>query len=290
MSKRPRICVIGSINLDIVATGASLPRPGETVTGATLGYYPGGKGANQALAAQRLGAQVTMVGNVGADGAADQALALLKAGGVDLSGVKTMQGQATGVALIAVSGSGENQIVVAPGANDALTPENLGDISSAGFDATICQLEIPIPTIEAVAANVKGFFAINLAPAQKIPRAILERADLIVVNETEAEFYGDALYELPGILVVTLGAKGAVMYQREADSIWAKPPHVTPVDTTGAGDTFVGALVVALIQGQDRQQALTFACAAGAAATQVAGAQPSIPDQATVLALMGAGR
>jgi ribokinase len=288
MSNIVRICVIGSINLDIVATGASLPRPGETVTGASLGYYPGGKGANQALAAQRLGAQVSMVGCVGADGAADQALALLKADGVDLSGVKVMQGLATGVALIAVASSGENQIVVAPGANDALTPESLADIYDAGFDATICQLEIPIPTIEAIASHVKGFFAINLAPAQKIPRAILLRADLIVVNETEAEFYGDALYETPGLLVVTLGAKGAVMYQREADSIWAKPPQVTPVDTTGAGDTFVGALVVALMAGQDRQQALSFACAAGAAATLVAGAQPSIPDQATVLALMGA--
>lgn len=287
MTKPPSICVIGSINLDIVATGATLPRAGETVTGATLAYHPGGKGANQALAAARLGAQVTMISCVGRDSAADQALALLRTGGVDVSGVQVSPQLPTGVALIAVGSGGENQIVVAPGSNNALTPDMIEPIDNELYDATICQLEIPVPTIEAIAAKVSGYFAINLAPAQPISRKALERADLIIVNETEAAFYGDELQGLPGLLVVTLGAQGAKMYHGQSSTIAASPPKVTPVDTTGAGDTFVGALVLALLEGQSQQQALNFACAAGAAATQKAGAQPSMPDRTTVWELMG---
>jgi ribokinase len=278
------INVIGSINLDIVASGAPLPCAGETVTGATLAYHPGGKGANQALAAARLGADVAMFGAVGDDSAADQALTLLRVGGVDLAGVKVCAGVPTGVALIAVSPEGENQIVVAAGAN--------GDVSYEGplpeAKATLCQLEIPIPTIEAIVANIDGFFAINLAPAQPVSQAVLDRANLIIVNETEAAFYGDALKGLDGLVVVTLGGQGAIMYQPSGDTIRARPPSVRPIDTTGAGDTFVGALLVALLEGQSHQDAMHFACAAGAAATLTAGAQPSLPDRATVLALMEA--
>jgi ribokinase len=288
MTKPISIRVIGSINLDIVASGSALPRAGETVTGATLAYHPGGKGANQALAAAKLGADVTMIGAIGADGAADQAISLLRANHVNLTGLKLINDQPTGVALIAVGEGGENQIIVAPGANRALTTELLGDFSTQTYDATICQLEIPIPTIEAIAARVKGFFAINLAPAQYVSQAVLNRADLIIVNETEAAFYGDVLKDVQGLVVVTLGAEGAEMYQQGDSIIIAKPPKVVPVDTTGAGDTFVGALVVALMEGQSHQDALTFACAAGAAATQIAGAQPSMPDRTAVLALMGA--
>jgi ribokinase len=286
MTKSVSIRVIGSINLDIVASGAPLPRPGETVTGARLAYHPGGKGANQALAAARLGAQVTLIGCVGADGAADQALALLRANGVDVSGVQVIGGLPTGVALIAVDSAGENQIVVAAGANEAVTPQSLGSLDARTFDATICQLEIPLATIEAIASNVKGFFAINLAPAQHVSRAVLERADLIIVNQTEAAFYGEQLRDVPGLLVITLGGEGAKMYHDNSGPITATPPHVTPIDSTGAGDTFVGALVVALMEGQGRSQALTFACAAGAAATLRSGAQPSMPDRAAVMALM----
>jgi ribokinase len=277
------INIIGSINLDIVASGAPLPRAGETVTGASLAYHPGGKGANQALAARRLGADVAMFGAVGDDGAAHQALALLRAGGVDLAGVRICAGVPTGVALIAVNPEGENQIVVAAGANGEVTFD--GQLRPA--DATICQLEIPIATIEALAANIKGFFAINLAPVHRVSKALLHRADLVIVNDGEAEAYGDELADLPGLLVVTLGAEGAVMYLGGGQSVWAKPPIVTPVDTTGAGDTFVAALVVALMEGQTYQDAMDFACASGAAATLTAGAQPSLPDRATILALMG---
>jgi ribokinase len=286
VSKTVSIRVIGSINLDIVASAPTLPRAGETITGATLAYHPGGKGANQALAAQRLGGQVTLLGRVGADAAADQALALLRASGVNISGVRIDHEYPTGVALIAVAATGENQIVVAPGANDQFGPNLASNLGAAKFDATICQLEIPIPTIEAISARVDGFFAINLAPAQEIPASILARADLIVVNETEAAFYGTQLLGLSGLVVVTLGAQGAVMYQGQEVIATAKPPTVVPIDTTGAGDTFVGALVLALMEGQDRQDAMNFACAAGAAATLVAGAQPSMPNRETVLALM----
>ena len=288
MTKGVFIRVIGSINLDIVASGAALPRAGETVTGATLAYHPGGKGANQALAARRLGANVALFGCVGMDPAADQALSLLRAADIDLKGVSLSRSLPTGVALIGVSNSGENQIIVAPGANNAVKPQDLGDLDTQQFDATICQLEIPISTVEAIAKSVMGFFAINLAPAQAVSRAILERADLIIVNETEAAFYGDELLDLPGLLVVTLGAAGASMYQGEQQTIWAHSPKVIPVDTTGAGDTFVSALVVALVEGQSRQDAMNFACAAGAAATLMAGAQPSLPDRDVIRALLEA--
>lgn len=289
MTEAVTISVIGSINLDIVASGSALPRAGETVTGARLAYHPGGKGANQALAARRLGAEVSMFGAVGTDAAADQALSLLRTDDVNVNGVVSVSDRPTGVALIVVDPNGENQIVVAPGANDAVTA-NLGcETNKSSFHATICQLEIPIATIEAIAADVKGFFVLNLAPAQVVSHAVLNRADLIIVNETEAAFYGEVLFTLPALVVVTLGAAGAFMYQgNAAERIYAKPPAVVPVDTTGAGDTFVGALVVALLEGQSRLDALTFACAAGAAATQKEGAQPSMPDRAQVMALMGA--
>jgi ribokinase len=287
MKQGVSICVIGSINLDIVATANALPRVGETITGATLAYYPGGKGANQAMAAKRLGAKVSMIGCVGDDGAADQALALLRLENVDLSGLLIDQSAPTGVALIAVGANGENQIVVAPGANNRLTPALLENIDRSSFDATICQLEIPIATIEAIAAQVKGFFAINLAPAQEISSEVLNRADLIIVNETEAAFYGDQLNDLPGLLVITLGAQGAIMYQGNKPQICVTPPAVTPIDTTGAGDTFVGALVLALLEGQSRTAALSFACAAGAASTLKAGAQPSMPNRALVERMLG---
>lgn len=286
MSKPVTIRVIGSINLDIVASAATLPRAGETITGATLAYHPGGKGANQALAAKRLGANVTLWGCVGADGAADQALVLLREECVDLSHLHLDKNAPTGVALIAVAASGENQIVVAPGANQSLTPDLLGDFRQRKYDATICQLEVPIETVDYVGAHVEGFFALNLAPAQKIAHSVLARADLIVVNETEAAFYGASLHGLNGLLVVTLGAEGAIMYQDNNTSISAKPPKVVAVDTTGAGDTFVGALVLALMEGQSHLEALRFACAAGAAATLTAGAQPSMPDRANVMRLL----
>ncbi|MFZ4606017.1 MAG: ribokinase [Caulobacter sp.] len=279
----PLITVVGSINLDFVATAATLPAPGETVTGATLATHPGGKGANQALAARRLGAEVRMVGRVGADAMADQALALLKAGGVDLSGVAVDPAAPTGVALIGVDAEGENQIIVAPGANAAFTPDLLPAVIEG---ALICQMELPAATVAAAVARATGFVCVNLAPALDVPDSVLQRADLIIVNQGESEVYGKWLHGLPGVVAVTWGSRGAGLFRDGARLATAEPPEVAVIDTTGAGDTFVGALTVALLEGMDQREALAFACAAGALTATRAGAQSSLPTRAEVEALL----
>jgi ribokinase len=279
----PRITVVGSVNLDFVATAARLPAPGETVTGAVLARHPGGKGANQALAAARLGARVSMIARVGADALADEALALLRAEGVDLAGCRADPAAPTGVALIAVDARGENQIVVAPGANAVFAADQL----DAGIDgALICQLEIPVETVARAVALTSGFVCLNLAPAAEIPEALMARADLIVVNETEAAFYGPRLHDGGGMVVITLGARGATLFKAGEQIAVALPPKVEAVDATGAGDSFVGALVVALIEGREPHDALAFACAAGALTATRPGAQPALPRRAEVEALL----
>jgi ribokinase len=277
------IVVVGSVNLDIVARAERLPVAGETVTDADLDRFPGGKGANQALAAQRLGADVSLVACVGADADADAALALLRAEKVDLQGVVAIDSEPTGVALIAVATSGENQIVVAPGANRRLLPESL-ELPAA--DALICQLEVPVGTVAKAAADFDGFFCANLAPATHVDVAVLQRADLVVVNETEALWYGDSLAACRGLIATTFGAAGAVLSRGGEDIARAKPPRVQAVDSTAAGDTFTAALTVALVEGQTPKDALRFACAAGAAATLTPGAQPSLPRRRAVLELL----
>lgn len=277
------VVVIGSVNLDIVATADRLPAPGETVTGAALNRYPGGKGANQALAAARLGADVCLLAHVGQDADAQEALALLRAGGVNLDGCIAVHDAATGVALISVAKSGENQIVVAPGANRTLTPEVL-DIPAA--DALLCQLEVPTETIAHAAANFEGFFCVNLAPARHVDVAVLQRADLVIVNETESAWYGGSLSACKGMIATTFGAAGAVLSKDGVDLARVKPPRVTAADTTAAGDTFCAALTLALVEGQSPEEALTFACAAGAVTATRMGAQPSLPNRDEVQALL----
>jgi ribokinase len=280
MPTKPTIAVIGSVNLDIVAQAARLPAPGETVTGAELHRFPGGKGANQALAAQQLGADVSLIACVGDDAAADEALALLRAGGVDLSACEVLPGIPTGTALIAVSPSGENQIVVAPGANGHLLP---GHVEIPDTDAVICQLEVPAETIVSVAKAYKGFLCVNLAPAMEIDVAVLQRADLVVVNETESDWYGASLSACNGIVATTRGA-GTATLERDGEVIAkAQPPAVDAVDATGAGDTFTAALTVALIEGQEPAAAVSFACAAASLATTKMGAQPSLPMRSEVI-------
>ncbi len=278
-----KITVVGSINLDIVASAPHLPAPGETVTGATLARHPGGKGANQALAARRLGAEVALIGRVGDDEMAGAAVALMRSAGVDLADVATDAAAPTGVALIAVDPSGENQIVVAAGANHRVTPEQLPARIEGPL---IAQLELPIETVEAAVGRATDFVCVNLAPAAPVSEALLRRADLIVVNETEAAFYGDALHAGGGRVVVTRGARGATLYQRGVETARATPPQVEAVDATGAGDAFVGAVVVALLDGMAPQEALAFACAAGALAATRPGAQPSLGTRSEVEALL----
>ena len=274
-----RITVVGSINLDFVASAPHLPRAGETVTGATLARHPGGKGANQALAARLLGAEVELIGAVGWDPMADEALLLVKAYGVGLAQILIEDDEPTGVALIAVDPEGENQIVVAAGANHRLKPAHLPARIETPL---ILQLELPIETVEAAVGRATEFVCVNLAPAAPVSDQLLRRADLLVVNETEAEFYGDLLHHGGGRVVITLGARGAVMYQRGAEIARATPPKVRAVDATGAGDCFVGAICVALLEGMEPEAALRFACAAGAIAATRPGPQPSMPTRAEV--------
>ena len=283
-----KIAVVGSVNLDIVASVDRLPVAGETVSGHSLAHHPGGKGANQALAARRLGAEVQLIARVGSDAAAKDALALLRADGVDLSRCLPVAGMPTGVALIGVSADGENQIIVVPGANAELKPE---DVTGIEADALIVQLEVPVETVAAAVAGFKGLVVVNLAPAQSVPDALIARADLIVVNKTEAAFFAGRLEQHPTAeIVVTLGGEGARLARGGAVLASAAPPNVEVVDTTGAGDTFVAALTVACLEGRQAAARLAFACAAGALATTRPGAQPSFPSRAEVNAILGSTR
>jgi ribokinase len=278
----PRITVVGSINLDLVATVPRLPRPGETLTGAELAHFPGGKGANQALAAARLGAQVRFVGAVGGDDFGWRAISDLEAAGVELSGLQVVAAP-TGIALILVDESGENQIVVVPGANHALGP---AEIVLGEPDALVCQLEVLDEAIEAAFAQTDGFVCLNAAPARPVPSGVLERADLIVANSLELEALGSS--PMGTLFALTLGADGALLLEGGVEVARAVPPEVEAVDGTAAGDAFTACLVVSLLEGRDRQEALRRACAAGAIAASRPGAQPSLPTAAEVEEVLAA--
>lgn len=279
------VAVVGSVNLDLVARAPHLPRAGETVTGARLTRNPGGKGANQALAARRLGARVAMIGRVGDDAEAGQALELLRADGVDLRGCSVDPTLSTGIAFIVVDDQGENQIVVTPGANIAAGG---GDDVVADADVLLCQLEIPITSVARAVAAARGFVCLNLAPAcTDLPAAMLARADLIVVNEAEADAMRSALAGHAGLIATTLGARGAVLTQGRLEIARAAPPRILAVDTTGAGDAFTAALALLLAAGRAPAGALEAACAAGAIATTIPGAQPAMPSEAALAAMLG---
>jgi ribokinase len=276
------VAVVGSANLDLVATVPRLPRPGETLTGAALERVPGGKGANQAVAAARLGADVRLVAAVGADGFGREALAELTAAGVDLSGVQEVDAP-TGIALILVDEAGENQIVVVPGANHAVDPAAV-DVGEP--DALVCQLEVLDEAIEAALRRTDAFFCLNAAPARPVSPAILERADLIVANSLELEALGSS--PMGALFAVTLGADGALLLEDGEEVARAVPPPVDAVDGTAAGDAFTACLVVSLLEGRERGEALARACAAGAIAASRPGAQPSLPTAQEVDAILGA--
>jgi ribokinase len=256
------LTVVGSVNLDLVATVERLPRVGETVTDASFARHPGGKGANQAVAAARLGADVRFVGAIGPDAFADEALAGLREAGVELD---LHEGDATGVAVILVDGAGENVIAVAPGAN-----VQLGEVAVGGD--VLCQLEIADETVVSAAAGAGRFF-LNAAPARAIPAEVVRAAELVVVNRYEL----DSLPATPRLLALTLGEEGAVLIEGGAEVARASAPRVHAVDGTAAGDAFTACLVVSLLEERDREEALRRACAAGAIAASRAGAQPSLP-------------
>jgi ribokinase len=267
----PRITVVGSVNLDLVVRCTSLPRPGETVTGAAFTRVPGGKGANQAVACARLGASVRMVAAVGPDSFAEEALSGLRTAGVELD--LQPADAPTGVALITVDAAGETTIAVAPGAND-----ELGEFELPPSDAVLCQQEIPDRAVISAWEQAGGLFCLNAAPARRIP----VDPDLTVVNRYEL----DALARTDGLVALTLGADGAVLLEDGVEVARAASPRVTAVDGTAAGDAFTACLLVSLLDGLEQEEALRRACAAGAIAASRFGAQPSLPTVAEVDALL----
>ncbi len=274
MPSHVRLTVVGSINLDLVARAERLPRPGETVTGAAFSRIPGGKGANQAVAAARLGAEVDLIACVGDDEHAQLALAELERSGVHLDRLKRVQGP-TGVALITVDAAGENEIVVAPGANLQLRPE---DLDLGDTDAVLCQLEIPLETVERASQLAPDGFFLNAAPALGPYPA----ADVTIVNRFEEE----TLPKRDGVVALTLGADGAVILEDGVEVARAMPPAIEAVDGTAAGDAFTACLVVSLLENRSRDEALRRACIAGALAASKFGAQTSLPTAAEVDALL----
>jgi ribokinase len=267
----PFLTVVGSINLDLVVQAERLPRPGETVSGARFSRVPGGKGANQAVAAARLGARVALFGCVGGDVVAEDALAGLLEAAVEQRWL--VKDAPTGVALITVDSGGETTIVVAPGANGELRPEDLG---LDGAEAVLCQQEIPAATV-ARAAELAPRFFLNAAPA----REGAPDAELTIVNRLELE----ALGERRGLVCLTLGREGAVLLEDGREVARAEPPPVEAVDGTAAGDAFTACLVVSLLEGRSRKESLHRACAAGALAASRFGAQTSLPTTEEVDAL-----
>ena len=285
------IIVIGSINLDLIANVDRLPAPGETVHGSGFATAPGGKGANQALAAARAGVAVRMVGAVGKDSFAAEALALLR------DGKETFA--STGTALIMVGDDGENIIAVVPGANGSVLP---GDLSKAFLrkgDVVLLQHEIPLQTVSAALDAARGAGAVtvlNTAPFSRDAAAFLGKADYVVANETEFDLYAEAM-SLKGAdrparmhdfaaqtgrtIVVTLGGDG-VLAATPTDFLQVAALKITPVDTVGAGDTFCGYLAAGLSTGLGLEQALARAAAAGSLACLKPGAQPAIPLAADV--------
>jgi ribokinase len=267
----PRVVVVGSVNLDLVVQVERLPEPGETVGGGTLSRVPGGKGANQAVACARLGAEVTMIGAVGQDAEADEALAGLRAAGVEL--LLHESDAATGVALIQVDAGGETTISVAPGAN-----ATLGAVELPAHDAVLCQLEVPDEAVLSAWEECAGLFCLNAAPA----RPLAVDADLTVVNRHELE----TLVRRDGLVALTLGAEGAVLLDGEEEIARAAPPPVEGVDGTAAGDAFTACLLVSVLEERPHDEALLRACAAGALAASRFGAQPSLPTAAEVDAVV----
>ncbi len=322
MSERARICVIGSITMDLVARAPRLPRPGETVLGTSFAVFPGGKGANQAVAAARMGAEVSLVGAVGDDAYGREVLALLGCEAMDVSGVAVRPGTHTGTSLIGLGEDGENSIIAVPGANMTVSPDDIDAARTAiaAADVLLLQLEIPMASVAravAVAQEVGTTVILNAAPAAAIPAEVLTGVDVLVVNRLEGEAIGqgrtasrieaaadardpeavEILSKLAGLgagsAVLTLGVHGsACVLERSCSFVEAFA--VEAVDTVGAGDAYCGALAVRWAEDQigagrgveGKLDALHWASAAGALAVTRPGALPSMPTRGEVRRLL----
>jgi ribokinase len=284
------IIVVGSVNIDLVAVGARLPRPGETVSMERFAEVQGGKGGNQASAAAALGAPVHFIGAVGSDHWGEAARADLAGRGIDVSALATVDGT-TGVAIILVDDSGENSIAIIPGANAAVSPVAVTDaIAALDLDDAVLVtcLEIPLESVVAAAraAMARGWrVVLNPAPARELPPELLAAATVITPNATEVEQLGgaDALLAAgAGAVVVTRGGDGAELHSADSAGALISPSPADVIDTTGAGDAFTAALAVALSRGRSLKDAVAWAAAAGAIATEGFGARGSLADSAHV--------
>jgi ribokinase len=271
------VVVVGSANMDVIAVAPRHPVVGETVLGTALRFAPGGKGANQAVAAARFGARTRMVGRVGRDAFGDSLVAFLDGEGI--GGLIRDADQPTGTALIVVDEQGENTIVVVPGANGAMTVADLGRLDG---DVLVAQFEIPLAVVEAALRATRATTVLNPAPALVCPQSLLEAADIVVVNETEAAALAGRLpARKDQVVVTTLGAAGA-----RVGAMTVPGRAVAVVDTTGAGDCFVGALAAALAGGESIEGAVRVANVAASLSVQRFGAGPSMPTRAEVEALL----
>ena len=273
------ISVIGSVNTDQVIALPALPRAGETVLGGELQTFGGGKGANQAMAAARLGGAVRMIGKIGADAfGKDRRRELLEAG-IDVSGIRIDSAAPSGVALILVDDAGENMIALAPGANGGLTPDDVADAWEPGTRVALAVLEVPLPAVEEAFRHARADGAetiLNAAPPMELPESLLDCVDHLIVNETEAQY----------LCGIDAGDRaGAFLYTATGRQLPAF--EIAAVDTTAAGDAFCGAFGLARAHGSDLLECVRYASAAGALAATRAGAQPSLPTASEVEDLLG---
>lgn len=289
------ICVIGSLNMDLVVNVDKMPKPGQTIIGSNFKEVPGGKGANQAVAMARLNGNVSMIGKVGEDGFGQTLINALKNDKVDTTYIKTTKG-ATGVALITVDNNAQNSIVVSPGANFEVKEEDIDSNIEAieNSDIVVLQLETPLNTIKYALKKSKElnkYTILNPAPAVKLDDEIIKNVDLLTPNETELEIISGVSIETEediqkaaqimiekGVkeLIVTLGSKGSLYINKEK-SIFKKAYKVEAVDTTAAGDSYTGALAVALSKDKNIEEAMDFASKVGALSVLKEGAQSSLP-------------
>jgi ribokinase len=304
-----RVFVAGSINIDVVATASRHPRIGETVAGQAVLYFPGGKGANQAVAAAKLGAPVTLIGRLGKDAFGDQLTAFLSAQGIDLTFVRQTAEAHTGTAIITVADA-DNTIVVIPGANALVDAADVAAPNLAKGDVAVSQFEIPLPAIVAFFQRARAAGAttiLNPAPAIAFDAGLLDLVDILILNESElgllaktelrdsdndARFIGAARSLQTGkhkILCVTLGKRG-VLALVDGEPLIIPGRTVKAVDTTGAGDCFVGAVAAQLARGKSIGDALIYANAAASISVQRMGAAPSMPTAVEVSAALSAGR
>jgi ribokinase len=291
------IIVVGSLNADLVVRSPRFPQPGETISGEDLKIIPGGKGANQAVAAARQGTSTAMVGRVGNDSFGPELINNLKQNGVETAYVQTDPESASGTAIIVVDANGQNSIVLSPGGNGKVTPADVHGISFSAYKLLLLQLEIPVEAVLAAAQRAKDSglrVLLNPAPARPLPNELLALPDFLVPNESELSLLTDLpVNDIPsaehaaqtllerGIqtVIVTLGANGALIVNKESTK-HIPSFKVDVVDTTAAGDAFIGGFASALLQNKSMEEAVRYGCACGALAATKFGAQPSLPTKA----------